>query len=89
MKWISVDEITDDQMDDDVFNTAGSVLVTNNMDGVNAHGGKTHVWLIDCLIKSSDGDGWIGFIEFDTRIHYITHYAIPFFDADVAIPPRD
>lgn len=52
------------------------VLVTNNLNARDAHGGMSHVW-IGNIIKSSEPKRYGKFVTFDegdARIHDITHY---------------
>lgn len=52
------------------------VLVTNNINARDAHGGMSHVW-IGNIIKSHEPDVYGKFVTFDEAdclIHNITHY---------------
>lgn len=56
------------------------LLVTNNLESLDAHGVKSHVWLTTFPLKSSEHDGEIVcFDEADRKIRFLSHwrYALP------------
>ncbi len=50
------------------------IIVTNNIEGKNAHGEMSHVWLFPFVIKSEEGDGMVMFDDGDRKIINLTHW---------------
>ena len=51
------------------------IVVTNNIDAVNAHGEMSHVWMTSHAFKGSNkNDGIITFDAADRQIYNLTHW---------------
>ncbi len=50
------------------------VVVTNNIEAVNAHGQMSHVWLTSNIIYPDNGDKPVMFTDSNSQVHGLTHW---------------
>jgi len=51
------------------------VLVTNNIKARDAHGNRSHVWIVSMVHEKDNDAGFTAFIDNYTRLWDLTHYA--------------